>query len=225
MSNIVLSNQVLSQLHSHTPVKGIYLVTGERGSGKTTWLKKLIAEAQAANISISGLLTPGSFVAGEKIAINLVDLSHNQTRVMSTLVEQHQAAGCGGIHRLESGELVLGGWHMHEEVLQWGNELLKTMLTEPNSSQTQHFLIIDELGPLEFVHGLGFTNALVYANHLNSIITTQSSESKPPSDGKQPLTHLGFTAAFIVVRPNLVTRAHLLWPQAQIIEILPVTPK
>ena len=225
MTNYILSSQILSQLHSPITIQGIYLVTGERGSGKTTWLKKLISEAQAANISISGLLTPGSFVAGEKIAINLVDLSDNQTRVMSTLVEQHLAAGCGGIHRLESGELVLGGWHMHEDVLQWGNELLKTLLNEFTPREAQQFLIIDELGPLEFVHGLGFTNALVYANHLNSIITTQSSESEPPSYEKQPLTHLGFTAAFIVVRPNLLPEALQLWPHAQLIEIVPANQK
>ncbi len=50
---------------------------------------------------------------------------------MSSLVEAHLAAGRGGIRRLESGVLVLGGWRMHENVMLWGVDSAATAQPAP----------------------------------------------------------------------------------------------
>lgn len=220
------ANSLLTQLQTHTPIQGLFLVTGERGAGKTTWLKKLIAAARQVGYQVHGLLSPGTFVNGEKVAINLVDLASDETRVMTTPIETHLAAGHGGIRRLDTGELVLGGWQVHEDTLQWGNQILLQLFTQPETSthSDQQILIIDELGPLEFVHGLGFTAAIQYGNRLNSIEPGIMQHTLSNLQPTQPESFTPFQAAFIVVRPGLLPQAFSLWPQAQTIEIAKTSP-
>lgn len=217
---------ILSQLQSHTPIQGLFLVTGERGAGKTTWLKKLITAARQTDYQVHGLLSPGTFENGEKVAINLINLANDETRVMTIPIETHLAAGHGGIRRLETGELVLGSWQVHEDTMQWGNQILFQLLTQSMSSDhsAKQILIIDELGPLEFVHGLGFTAAIQHGNRLNSIepgIRQYTLSNRQPTHSKPSLP---FLAAFIVVRPGLLPHAFTIWPEAKTIEIAKASP-
>jgi nucleoside-triphosphatase THEP1 len=217
--------KLISALQTSGSVSGIYLVTGERGAGKTTWLKKLVSAARQAGYQVCGLLSPGTFENGVKVAINLVDLDSGQERVMSTPIPQHLSAGKGGIRRLQTGELVLGGWQMHEDVLQWGNALLYNLLVSHHASASQAatLLVIDELGPLEFVHGLGFTHAIQFGSILNLISRPPTPSNEGAPHPIQPAQTTSLQAAFIVVRPDLIPKATRIWPQAQIIEINPTT--
>ena len=197
------------------------LLTGERGAGKTTWLAKLVDAARQAGYQVKGLLSPGTFENGVKVAINLVDLATQETRVMSTPVEPHLAAGRGGIRRLDNGNLVLGGWLMHEEVLQWGNDrLYECILSHHTSSEERpSLLIIDELGPLEFNHGFGFTHAIQFGGLLN--LKTHTPRLFTAHDGQisEQAEPGGKQASFIVIRPDLIPKALTIWPQAHTLEI------
>jgi hypothetical protein len=217
MSEDSSAKSILSQLQTNSPVKGIFLVTGERGAGKTTWLAKLADAARQAGYQVKGLLSPGTFENGVKVAINLVDLATQETRVMSTPVEPHLAARRAGIRRLDNGDLVLGCWLMYEEVLQWGNDRLYEHL-HASPGEKPSLLIIDELGPLEFNHGLGFNYAIQFGDQLNQKAHTPTVCTAPDGQKFEQAEPGGIQAAFIVVRPDLIPKALTIWPQAHTLE-------
>ncbi|HSQ26659.1 MAG TPA: nucleoside-triphosphatase [Anaerolineales bacterium] len=225
MENIRSPEDILASLQSGNLKSGIFLVTGERGAGKTTWLNKLVSVASDASFQVKGLLSPGSFENGVKVAINLIALGSGEKRIMSTPVPQQLNAGKGKLRRLDTGELVLGGWQMHEDVLTWGNDLLYQLLTtpQPADNRVRSLLIIDELGPLEFNHGLGFTNAIKFGDFLNPNRLSSTQAKQDDNTHPDPVHLLPYHASFIVIRPDLLPRALANWPQAQILEINPST--
>ena len=62
-------------------------------------------------------------------------------------------------------------------------------------------LVIDELGPLEFTRGEGWQNGFLALDKRN------------------------FKTALVVIRPELLTEACIRWPDAKIIEIVPMLDK
>lgn len=62
----------------------LQLVTGERDAGKTRWCERAIAAARAAGRDVRGLLSPGAFVAGQKVAIRVRDLCSGEERILAT---------------------------------------------------------------------------------------------------------------------------------------------
>lgn len=226
METKVTTNGILENLRLNKTITGIFLVTGERGAGKTTWLKQLVAAARQVGYPVNGLLSPGAFENGNKIAINLVNLATDETRFMCTPVEPHLSAGRGRIRRLDTGKLVLGGWEMQEDVLQWGNELLYEAILSQHTakSETPAILIIDELGPLELNYGLGFTNAIQLGDLLN--LHAGIPEHFPTQEDQRlnQTKTIGQLASFIVVRPDLLPKAFVIWPQAQTIQIQKTSP-
>lgn len=187
--------ELLASFFSEGQRHRIYLVSGERGAGKTVWCTHLAHRASQAGYQVAGLLSPGFFVAKNKLGINLLDLSTNEIRSLSRVAADHERAGRGEVRHLQNGSLVVGGWRMEASTLDWADRILTRLLTTPPPEKT--ILIIDELGPLEFNHGQGLTAPLLL----------------PIDDGYQ--------AAFIVVRPELLPKAYEHWPEAQLIEIQP----
>jgi len=86
------------------------------------------------------------------------------------------------------GDLRTTDWQMVAETLEWGNAILENI----NSCD---LFILDELGPLEFEHGIGLIAGL-------DII---DSRKKFPS--------------IVVVRPSLLHVASKRWPWAQVIDV------
>jgi len=173
----------------------LYLVTGDRGAGKTVWCGKFAHQAAQAGYKVVGLLSPGVFQDHTKTAIDLLDLATNERRTLSTLAQEHERAGRGEVRRLPGNGLVVGGWRMDSSVLEWADRILTRLLTTPPAEKT--ILMIDELGPLEFNHGLGLIAPLLL-----------------PIDEQ-------YEAAFIVVRPELLDKAFENWLEAQLFEITP----
>ncbi len=120
----------------------LFLITGDRGAGKTTWCQQWVELARTAGWRVGGLLSPSVIASGQKIAIDLVDLSNDQRRRMATL-RPDMLALAGGYS---------GRWLFDPATLQWGNGVLGK-LTHAD------LLIIDELGPLEFERKQGLQAA------------------------------------------------------------------
>ncbi len=196
-------DDIIKNFQSGSPDTGVFLVTGQRGTGKTTWLLNLIQTARAASFEIVGLISPGVFENNEKQAILLIDLASGEERIMSTRADPHLHAGPGGLLVHENEGLVLGGWLLNEKTIQWGNELLQYLLqpVPKTDAKPLSIFILDELGPLEFIHSKGLLAALQFSQTLNS-----------PTDSP-------FRTSFIVVRPGLLSYAQQHWPGAQILEI------
>jgi nucleoside-triphosphatase THEP1 len=116
----------------------LLIVTGESGAGKTTWCTELAHRALSSGLTVAGLLSPAVFEGGEKVAIDLLDIS---SAARSRLAGRRPAT--------ESGRK----WRLDPEVLSWANHILASIVT-------CQLLIVDELGPLELLEHQGFTAGL-----------------------------------------------------------------
>ena len=67
---------------------GITILTGNRGSGKTRTCQKWVDQARQKGWSVSGLLCPAVFDAGEKTAIDVVNLATGEKRRLANAISQ-----------------------------------------------------------------------------------------------------------------------------------------
>jgi nucleoside-triphosphatase THEP1 len=118
-----------------------WIITGEIGAGKTTFCLQIVELAREADLVLGGLISPGVFVDGRKVGINVVDLKGQQTRCLANPRKE----GISGPSTK--------GWSFVEESVAWGNRVLAQAVP-------CDVLVIDELGPLEFERGEGWVKGL-----------------------------------------------------------------
>ena len=119
----------------------LWLVTGWRGSGKTTFCREMLQVARLAGWEVAGLLSPAEIHNGIKDLIWTEDIGSGEKRLLASACQQTEA------------DLVFGDWYFNRKTLEWGNQVLQ-------SSIPCGLLVIDELGPLEFNLSLGWVSAL-----------------------------------------------------------------
>jgi nucleoside-triphosphatase len=121
---------------------GLWIISGARGAGKTSWCTALVDQARQIGLSVSGILCPAVFADGQKIGIDLVEIRNGKRYRL-------------GMRRNEdSGEgTYVGCWRFDEQVLAWGNRILQEL--DPSD-----LVIIDELGPLELQDNNGLLAGL-----------------------------------------------------------------
>jgi ABC-type cobalamin/Fe3+-siderophores transport system ATPase subunit/nucleoside-triphosphatase THEP1 len=154
------------------------LVTGARGSGKSRWCAALIAAARARGLRVAGVASPAVLESGRKVAIDVVDLGSDARRRLAEL------------RRADEPGTATQRWRFDEDALSWGNAALRAA-----AAARVDLLVVDELGPLEFVRGVGFT------------------------DGLAALDAGRFAVACAVVRPALVDEALRRWPDATVVDV------
>jgi len=153
----------------------LLIITGLSGTGKTTWCQRLIKSAFEMDLSVAGILSPGIFEKNQKLGIGAKDLYGGEERMLAQLRENVDA------------KISTPRWAFDSEVLKWANQKL-------GSYPETDLLIIDELGPLEFLRGLGLTEGL---NRIDSG---------------------NFRLACVVVRSSLLPKALQRWPEAIVVD-------
>ncbi|HQA28381.1 MAG TPA: ATP-binding cassette domain-containing protein [Brevefilum fermentans] len=153
----------------------LLLVTGLSGAGKTTWCLQLSQNARAMGLSVAGILSPGIYEGKQKIGIGAKELLSGEERPLARLREDEDA------------ELATPRWAFDADVLEWANQKLA-------SFPVTDLLIIDELGPLEFLRGEGLTQGLSRIDAGN------------------------YRLACVVIRSSLLPKALQRWPNALVVE-------
>mgnify|MGYP000869343980 CR=1 FL=1 len=158
------------------PARKIWIVTGPRGVGKTRFCTHLVEEARRNGIKIAGLICPPAFHEKEKKAIHIEDLASGVKGILAR------------VRTAETDQLHTDHWVFDPKMMTWGNDVLGAI-------QSCDLLVIDELGPLEFLRGQGWQNGLkVIENGF-------------------------FNICVVVIRPELVDEACSRWPSARLLEI------
>jgi iron complex transport system ATP-binding protein len=152
----------------------LILVTGLSGAGKTSWCSRLINLAKRGGLKVGGILSPGIFKGQQKTGIEVKNLETGESRQLAKLHE-------GGNLTLSTPR-----WTFHPEIMDWANTVLE------DSSDTD-LLIIDELGPLEFLRDEGLLAGL------------------------ERIDEGDYKVACVVVRSSLLPKALQRWPHALVV--------
>ena len=118
------------------------LLTGRRGAGKTTTCLRLMRQARARDLHVTGLISPARFADGRKIGIDLLDISSGEQRPLADLAQPQHLSGPRTLH-----------WQFRPETMAWAQEALRR-------AAPCDLLIVDELGPLELEQQQGWRVAL-----------------------------------------------------------------
>ena len=156
----------------------LFIVTGEKGAGKTTFCGHLIERANAAGWQVGGILSAAVFENGQKTGIDTQDLCSGQRRHLATLRQRGQPA-LGPLTRR---------WNFDANVVAWANTVLQV-------ATPCDLLVVDELGPLEFERGEGW------------------------SAGLTAVDSGAYRVGVVVIRPDLLAEAQRRWPAAGVIDI------
>lgn len=119
----------------------VWMLTGERGAGKTSLCRALAARAQESGWDAAGVTSPGVFENGSKTGILVEDVRRSERRPLAAL------EGRGTF------DLPVGKWFFDRDVMDWGDQVIA-------SSSPCDLLIVDELGPLELLQRGGWQSAL-----------------------------------------------------------------
>lgn len=120
----------------------LWIVTGEIGAGKTRWCQQFLELARLAGWNAAGIVSPGVFENGQKVAIEAVDVRRGERRRLAVRRQQEDE---GVVHTRE--------WQFEAETMEWGNTVFQQALP-------CDLLIVDEIGPLELLRGEGWVAAL-----------------------------------------------------------------
>lgn len=155
---------------------GLFFITGPKGSGKTLWCLDLFSRARARGLRVCGLISPSIFFQDKKIGIGLTNLQTGEQRRLAHLLGD------------KGGDVQTQNWELVADTLEWGNSVLERV--DPCD-----LLIIDEIGPFEFEHGVGFVEGLRIIDNINDI------------------------PCVVVIRPSLIKEALKRWNWAIVIDI------
>jgi nucleoside-triphosphatase len=132
------------------PAPLLFIVTGGRGAGKTTFCTRMVHAAQEAGWHTAGLITHAVYSGQQRSAIEVEDIATGQVRTLA-------------VRSLDDPTPGTREWKFDPNALAWGNTVLK-------ASIPSDLLVIDELGPLEFERGSGWIDGLAVVDAMQFAI-------------------------------------------------------
>lgn len=117
----------------------VVLLTGESQVGKTTICRRAAALATERGHRCAGVLSVPLMEGGRRVGARAVNLANGQERELAR-------TDC------MLSDVCYGAWSFNPATLEWGNAIFRGL-------GECDLLIVDEIGPLEFELGSGWTDA------------------------------------------------------------------
>jgi nucleoside-triphosphatase THEP1 len=131
LSEILVKSGNLLELFKQGSLRPkVFIITGEKHQGKTTWVRGLTDILNQNKNLVGGFISPGKFEKNQRSEFDILDLKSGKSKILSS------------IHFTE-GESI-GPFRFSEEGQNFGKEILK-----PENLEGCRFVVIDEIGPLE----------------------------------------------------------------------------
>jgi nucleoside-triphosphatase THEP1 len=129
----------------------IILLTGQRGSGKSTVALNLSKQLSRSGIQVGGIICPGIFDQGRKIGIksHYLNNGHEEIVGMERLLEGKRLPESTGPDTFSYGR-----WEFRRSALASADAAII------QDTEGSWFVFVDEIGPLELDHGLGMCRTL-----------------------------------------------------------------
>ncbi len=124
----------------------VFIITGSQGSGKTTFLDKLIKHLKAEGVSVGGFIAHGFWNNNERSGFELENI---QTGEKIILCQTNPAKGWQKFRR----------FYFNPEGFAFGNKVL-----DPANLGKTDFIAIDEVGPFE-LENRGWAQAIKLLLH------------------------------------------------------------
>lgn len=121
--------------------KKIFILTGEKNTGKSIVCEKILCELAGKPLKITGLLSPARYEGNRKTGIFCKDIISGEKKLLA----QYKPGWDANNPKRE--------WRFNQSAITWGNKVLA-------KSVPTGLLIIDELGYLELEEKSGWKNAL-----------------------------------------------------------------
>lgn len=140
-------------------IKNKYIIiTGEKNSGKTTFLINLISYFIANNLDFGGIVTVKQMDDNDPASYHVVDLSNQKKELLCST-------------KTSKTMIKTGKYYFSETGISFGNEIITKAIFDKKG-----YIIIDEAGPLE-LRGEGWDRTLSLLDDCNSrfIITVRKS--------------------------------------------------
>ena len=136
----------------------IYVVTGEKGSGKSTVCARVAQAAAESGLAIAGIVTERAGGGDPGAPRRVVDLRSGQTRPFGSQGRERLRGGRPATTPIDTGRTgatdpLTPGWDFDEQVFSWVDAVL-------SRATPCDLLVVDELGPLELLGGRGWVSAL-----------------------------------------------------------------
>ncbi|MEA1978014.1 MAG: nucleoside-triphosphatase [Chloroflexota bacterium] len=154
------------------------MISGPRASGKTTFCTSIAKILMSNGWDVAGLLSLPIIKQSKEIAKDAFDIRSGVRRTLGSVK----------LHGQATAEVQTGRWTFDTKTIDWCNTIFQ-------SSIPCDFLVIDEIGPLEFDQGQGF---------LEALLALDSGE---------------FIRGVVVIRPHLLAAALQRWPDSEVIKI------
>ena len=157
----------------------LFILTGDRQTGKTRWLQSLLADLSAAGVEVCGVVAPGQWLDRgegtsarfEKLGIDNVLLPEGERIAFARRQDLAAGEACS---QAQAAQL---GWAIADTAIDQVNahfcglcgkakdcalpdDLRQQLGIEAVAPQHPGLLVIDELGPLELLKGGGLTSAV-----------------------------------------------------------------
>ena len=151
----------------------IFFLTGKKGSGKTTFISRILPLLQEGGFKVGGIIAPGNWENNARSKFDIIDISSNQRKLLCS-------------SNVGEGKASIGRFNFTKEGLELGNKALSY-----ERIFGKDIVIVDEVGPLE-LEGNGWTNdinelILKYSNILILVVRDEIIESvKKYFDIKNP---------------------------------------
>ncbi|NLV27031.1 MAG: nucleotide kinase [Methanomicrobiales archaeon] len=137
----------------------LFIITGEQGEGKTTYLKQILDKLSNEDIRISGIVAPGYFQGSLRSGFDLIDIYTGMSEELCSVVPTHDSE----LH---------GRYYFRNSGISFGcNAILN-----PIKEGTPDLVVIDEVGRFELngVMWAGCIDLLYEMNHPPMIWTVRS---------------------------------------------------